>query len=364
MLKLTPAQQDTAAIVFRYLVTPSGTKISYNASDLAATAEVDPVPVREVLMKLAHGELRVLRPVDPSPKRPDEPRYEIFHDVLAPAILDWRARHLRTSVVLRSLNQSLDSLKELEREIAARILASLVTPIGTRNAALLETLAVEGDLPVAQVRQVVDELSKRAIVRSELREGQVWYELSHDLLIDPVQNWLRTYNSVAVSYLGVKGILSLISYLVGTEILVVYSLIQLWPSGGGGRVSFLFWRFAVSDDTRFILLSAFAGTLGASTHMLRSLLWYVRNRVLTTKSIWQFVSLPFVAATLTCLAFILLRNGLINEQTRSGAFNPFAVVALSGFIGMFSGQIVEKLRTILVTRLNPPEKGQSLLSDR
>ena len=33
---------------------------------------------------------RILRPVDPAPGE-TSPRFEIFHDVLAPAILDWRA---------------------------------------------------------------------------------------------------------------------------------------------------------------------------------------------------------------------------------------------------------------------------------
>ena len=78
--------------IFGYLVTPSGTKIAYNTSDLAAIAKCNPIDVAEVTQKLSQGQVRVLRPLDPSPVRPGEPRYEIFHDVLAPAILDWRAR--------------------------------------------------------------------------------------------------------------------------------------------------------------------------------------------------------------------------------------------------------------------------------
>src|SRR5262249_30572784 len=38
---------------------------------------------------------RILRPVAPPPDQPAMPRYEIFHDVLASAILDWRARYLQ-----------------------------------------------------------------------------------------------------------------------------------------------------------------------------------------------------------------------------------------------------------------------------
>ena len=40
---------------------------------------------------------RILRPVDPAPGE-TTPRFEIFHDVLAPAILDWRAAHEQARV--------------------------------------------------------------------------------------------------------------------------------------------------------------------------------------------------------------------------------------------------------------------------
>jgi hypothetical protein len=41
---------------------------------------------------LLGGDVRILRGVAPPPDRPGQPRYEIFHDVLAPSILDWRTR--------------------------------------------------------------------------------------------------------------------------------------------------------------------------------------------------------------------------------------------------------------------------------
>lgn len=45
--------------------------------------------------KLAGGDVRLLRPVAPPSDQPTEPRYEIFHDVLAPAVLDWRTRYVQ-----------------------------------------------------------------------------------------------------------------------------------------------------------------------------------------------------------------------------------------------------------------------------
>jgi WD40 repeat protein len=45
------------------------------------------------LNHLSDTQVRVLRPVAPPPERPESPRFEIFHDVLAAAVLDWRRRY-------------------------------------------------------------------------------------------------------------------------------------------------------------------------------------------------------------------------------------------------------------------------------
>jgi hypothetical protein len=90
MNALTPEEQETAAGIFRYMVTPSGTKIAYTVADLEYYARSNR-PLQPVLEKLAQGNVRIMRPVT-SPGEPGIIRYQIYHDVLAPAVLDWRAR--------------------------------------------------------------------------------------------------------------------------------------------------------------------------------------------------------------------------------------------------------------------------------
>jgi len=92
---LPPGEQEVAAHVFNYLVTPSGTKIAHTGPDLAEYAELPQERVAAVLEELSGPEVRVLRPVPPPPGQPGASRYEIFHDVLGPAVLDWRARFVR-----------------------------------------------------------------------------------------------------------------------------------------------------------------------------------------------------------------------------------------------------------------------------
>ncbi len=86
-------ERDTALDLFRYLVTPSGTKIVYAASDLAEMVDRPEDRVADLLAELDHK--RIVRHVPPpaGKSQPDD-RYEIFHDVLAPAIVDWRRRAL------------------------------------------------------------------------------------------------------------------------------------------------------------------------------------------------------------------------------------------------------------------------------
>jgi WD40 repeat protein len=90
MRALTAHEQDAAARAFNMLVTPSGAKIAHTIRDLAFYAQTREEDLTQVLEKLAS--VRILRPVAPPLDQPQTPRYEIFHDVLAPAVLDWRAR--------------------------------------------------------------------------------------------------------------------------------------------------------------------------------------------------------------------------------------------------------------------------------
>jgi WD40 repeat protein len=84
MAELTTEQKAVAARLFKHLVTPSGTKIAHEVSDLADFGEASPGEVEALLATLAGR--RIVRSVDEG----EHPRYEIFHDVLAQPVLAWR----------------------------------------------------------------------------------------------------------------------------------------------------------------------------------------------------------------------------------------------------------------------------------
>ena len=88
-LELLPAEsQEAAAEMFNHLVTPSGTKIAHSVSDLAEYASLREPELEPVLQTLASE--RILRPVAGNG---GSGRYEIFHDVLANAVLAWRSAY-------------------------------------------------------------------------------------------------------------------------------------------------------------------------------------------------------------------------------------------------------------------------------
>jgi WD40 repeat protein len=91
--KLSDSERDVAAQLFRFLVTPSGSKIAHTTHDLISYAEMPVERVEPVLKMLSSTDVRILRPIAPPPGQEDGARYEIFHDVLAQAVLDWRTRY-------------------------------------------------------------------------------------------------------------------------------------------------------------------------------------------------------------------------------------------------------------------------------
>ncbi len=115
MSGLRGESQDVAAHIFRYLVTPSGTKIALSEGDLAELGELRQEQLAPVIEELSSGDIRILRPVAPPPDNPGPPRYEIFHDVLAPAILDWRSRYAQVQELAGAESQLALEVEELSR---------------------------------------------------------------------------------------------------------------------------------------------------------------------------------------------------------------------------------------------------------
>jgi hypothetical protein len=116
--------REAAVDIFHHLVTPSGTKIALAASDLAEYTGRPAAESSTLLERLASSDTRILRPVPPPPGQEGGTRYEISHDLLAPAILDWGGRQRAARL-------------EHEKESAER-----VARVEKRRARMFRTLAL------------------------------------------------------------------------------------------------------------------------------------------------------------------------------------------------------------------------------
>ena len=125
MAKLPDDQRDAAAAAFRFLVTSGGRKMALSSAELREFSDAPAVPLEPALEHLERE--RILRPI-PSSEPGGVGRREIYHDVLAPAILEWRRRHVDEERT-RGLAQARERARRLEvrnRRLAAAVVALVV----------------------------------------------------------------------------------------------------------------------------------------------------------------------------------------------------------------------------------------------
>lgn len=138
--------QEIAAQMLRFLITPSGTKIAHVASDLADYTDTSAANVTKVLEKLSGGNARILRPIAPS--HPDgEPRYELLHDILAPGLQAWVSFHVRRK-----------ELGEQDKETLAFAMHSVVHEMKVPLQAMekdLQRLRLETQHPIQRGREAL-----------------------------------------------------------------------------------------------------------------------------------------------------------------------------------------------------------------
>ena len=92
MRRLSEAEQVMCARMFEFLVTPGGTKIAHTVADLAGFAGSTEQEIQPTLKRLSDSSMRILAPVASAQVQEGPIQYEIYHDSLAQAILEWRHR--------------------------------------------------------------------------------------------------------------------------------------------------------------------------------------------------------------------------------------------------------------------------------
>ena len=168
MAKLSEEEKATCARMFKYLVTPSGTKIAHKASDLGKWAEVPAEQTERLLERLMGTGTRVLVKVAPTDASGGQERYEIYHDALGEAMLEWQQSWVKQE-------------KDAEISKWRRMVAGLVVAMGValvafavafRMKQLADEKAAEAKDLAAQVtvyaKELQDAIDEKALSEEEL----------------------------------------------------------------------------------------------------------------------------------------------------------------------------------------------------
>jgi hypothetical protein len=168
---LTPEEQNAAAAIFQYLVTPSGTKIALGLDDLAQYAKRKREEIQPLLVRLSSGENRILTPVAPPPDQPARESYQIFHDVLAAAVLEWRNRYTaaaeKREADARAEEQRLRAEREAEAAARLRKQRRLLFILLTASGVLLFAVLVLSYFASIQRRQLQETAEKLSALQKE-----------------------------------------------------------------------------------------------------------------------------------------------------------------------------------------------------
>lgn len=190
MSKLDDDERASAAAVLRFLVTPKGSKIALEPAALASFADLSEPKVSHILSRLSSGQdMLVLRKVS-VPGQSE--RYELFHDVLGPAILKWRTRYV-------TAQRQAQELADRERGLAAeRRRANRLRLILIGLAALLvlmlglTVLAYDQSRKAKQAREEARHREAEAIAQRQLANQRESEALEQRRLADVRAEQIKT----------------------------------------------------------------------------------------------------------------------------------------------------------------------------
>jgi hypothetical protein len=281
----------------------------------------------------------------------------------------------------------------------------LITPMRTRGT-VVQKKRDTGGLP----NTVVAVLETEHLVRAEQRAGARWYELAHDLLIDPIlssnERWLGSeanqltrlaaewerlgrdrgallrgrkldeLGKWAEGHGGLLGLreqeflrlsraarwaerLRLTATALGPFVplaLALYALIAMWPAvvaatAAEDPVSVLVFglRWRPDGDVALLTMVALAAAVGGLARATVSIADYAWNPSASFDRVVMHVLYALAGVALAVTLYFAIRGGLMHTT----AFNPYGLAALSGLVGLFAAQTMGKLRQVFDVMFGP-----------
>ncbi len=165
---------------------------------------------------------------------------------------------------------------------------------------------------------------------------------------------------------GPIGFLLTAVYLVLLSILLMFAIVQCWPSPAAPngpaypqpQAKFLIWAFSISDEARLLLIVVLAGALGGQVRSLRSLTWYVGNKKLKRSWLPQYILTPFVGAILASVFYFIIRGCFFPASSTAQQTSVYGFAGLASIVGIASEPIALKLKQVTDTLFTKPIQGK------
>lgn len=114
-------------------------------------------------------------------------------------------------------------------------------------------------------------------------------------------------------------------------------------------------------EARLLLLVLLAGAIGSMLHAVRSLVAYVGNRNFVNSWLPFYYLSPVSGAMVAFVAYLAIRGGFFSAEATTAEANIFMFVALATIAGLFSNQVLEKLRKVAETAFDKAPPGKNSL---
>ena len=154
-------------------------------------------------------------------------------------------------------------------------------------------------------------------------------------------------------------------YVVVVALVILYLLVKLWPIAGTPLepADFFWGQYLLPSETRYLLIAALAGALGAYIHLATSFADYAGNEQLTVSWAWWYLLRPFIGMALAVVVYLALRGGVVGAGGTQSV-SPYGVAALCALSGLFSKQATDKLREIFenIFRTEQPVERKDALA--
>ncbi|MFJ3050728.1 hypothetical protein [Pseudomonas nitroreducens] len=141
-------------------------------------------------------------------------------------------------------------------------------------------------------------------------------------------------------------------------LLLAIALVNLWPQsypkfppagevGDPGVQCLIGW--CPGPDARLLVMVMVAGALGSFVHVAKSFGDFVGNDRFMVSWIWWYLLKPCIGMALALVLYLIVRAVFlsVNLASDSASVNLYAVLAMSGLVGMASKQGTDKFAEVL-----------------